>query len=124
MMQPRNKILAVDDNVIDILTIEKLLGERYDLKTATTGQDALKIAADFKPDIILLDNMMPVLDGGQVCRQIRADSGLRHTKIIMVSGKSRVSERIEAYQAGADEIISPSPLMKMSCWQRYGFICV
>jgi len=106
MMQPRNKILAVDDNVIDILTIEKLLGERYDLKTATTGQDALKIAADFKPDIILLDNMMPVLDGGQVCRQIRADSGLRHTKIIMVSGKSRVSERIEAYQAGADDYIT------------------
>lgn len=106
MMQPRNKILAVDDNVIDIVTIEKLLGERYDFKTATTGKEALEIAADFQPDIILLDNMMPVLDGGQVCRQIRADSGLRHTKIIMVSGKSRVSERIEAYQAGADDYIT------------------
>ena len=106
MMLPRNKILAVDDNVIDIETIEKLLGERYDLMTATTGEDALEIAADFQPDIILLDNMMPGLDGGQVCRQIRADSGLRHTKIIMVSGKSRVSERIEAYQAGADDYIT------------------
>jgi len=106
MMQPRNKILAVDDNVIDIITIEKLLGERYDLKTATTGEDALEIAADFQPDIILLDNMMPGLDGGQVCRQVRADSGLRHTKIIIVSGKSRVSERIEAYQAGADDYIT------------------
>jgi len=106
IMKPRNKILAVDDNVIDIATVEKLLGERYDLRTATTGEDALSIAADFRPDIILLDNMMPVLDGGQVCRQIRADSGLRHTKIIMVSGKSRVSERIEAYQAGADDYIT------------------
>ena len=106
MMLPRNKILAVDDNVIDIETIEKLLGERYDLKTATTGEDALSITADFRPDIILLDNMMPGLDGGQVCRQIRADSGLRHTKIIMVSGKSRVSERIQAYQAGADDYIT------------------
>ena len=106
MMQPRNKILAVDDNVIDIATIEKLLGERYDLKTATTGKEALEIAVDFQPDIILLDNMMPGLDGGQVCRQIRADSGLRHTKIIMISGKSRVSERIEAYQAGADDYIT------------------
>jgi two-component system sensor histidine kinase/response regulator len=82
------------------------LGERYDLKTATTGEEALEMAADLKPDIILLDNMMPVLDGGQVCRQIRADSGLRHTKIIMVSGKSMVSERIEAYQAGADDYIT------------------
>ena len=106
MMQPRNKILAVDDNVVDIATIEKLLGERYDLKTATTGEDALDMAGDFQPDIILLDNMMPGLDGGQVCRQIRADSGLRHTKIIMLSGKSRVSERIEAYQAGADDYIA------------------
>jgi two-component system sensor histidine kinase/response regulator len=106
MMQPRNKILAVDDNVIDIVTIEKLLGKDYDLKTAATGEDALEMAADFQPDIILLDNMMPGLDGGQVCRQIRADSGLRHTKIIMVSGKSRVSERIEAYQAGADDYIT------------------
>lgn len=106
MMYPRNKILAVDDNVIDIITIEKLLGKDYDLKTATTGEEALEIAVDFRPDIILLDNMMPGLDGGQVCRQIRADSGLRHTKILMVSGKSMVSERIEAYQAGADDYIT------------------
>ena len=106
MMQPRNKILAVDDNVIDIITIEKLLSDHYDLKTASTGEQALEVAAEFKPDIILLDNMMPGLDGGDVCRQIRSDSRLRHTKIIMISGKSRVSERIEAYQAGADDYIT------------------
>jgi len=106
MMRPRNKILAVDDDTIDIMTIERLLGEHYELKTATTGQDALEITADFRPDIILLDNMMPGLDGGQVCRQIRADEALRHTKIIMLSGKSMVSERIEAYEAGADDYIT------------------
>ena len=106
MMCPRNKILAVDDDAVDIMTIEKLLGEHYQLRTAATGQEALKVAADFRPDIILLDNMMPGLDGGQVCRQIRADSGLRHTKIIMLSGKSMVSERIEAYQAGADDYVT------------------
>ena len=106
MIHARNKFLAVDDNVIDIITIEKLLGKDYDLKTAATGEQALAVAADFQPDIILLDNMMPGIDGGQVCRQIRADSGLRHTKIIMVSGKSRVSERIQAYQSGADDYIT------------------
>ena len=106
MMHPRNKILAVDDDSVDITTIEKLLGEDYELKTASTGEEALEIAADFRPDIILLDNMMPGLDGGQVCRQIRADSGLRHTKIIMLSGKSMVSERIEAYEAGADDYVT------------------
>lgn len=106
MMHPRSKILAVDDDAIDIMTIERLLGERYELRTATTGEEALEIAADFLPDIILLDNMMPGLDGGQVCRQIRADTALRHTKIIMLSGKSMVSERIEAYEAGADDYIT------------------
>jgi two-component system sensor histidine kinase/response regulator len=106
MMRPRNKILAVDDDTIDIMTIEKLLGGHYELRTATTGEQALDIAADFRPDIILLDNMMPGLDGGQVCRQIRADKALRHTKIIMLSGKSMVSERIEAYDAGADDYVT------------------
>ena len=106
IMHPRNKILAVDDDAIDIMTIEKLLGKRYELRTATTGQESLDIAADFRPDIILLDNMMPGLDGGEVCRQIRADKALRHTKIIMLSGKSMVSERIEAYEAGADDYVT------------------
>lgn len=106
MTQPRNKILAVDDNVIDIMTMEKSLGEHYELKTASTGEQALEVAAEFQPDIILLDNMMPGLEGGDVCRRIRSDSRLRHTKIIMISGKSRVSERIEAYQAGADDYIT------------------
>jgi signal transduction histidine kinase len=105
MTQPRNKILAVDDDPIDIENLRKLLDTDYDLRTATRGEQALGIAADFQPDIILLDKLMPDIDGGQVCRQIRADAGLRHTKIIMVSGQSLVSERVEAYQAGADDYI-------------------
>ncbi len=105
-MQPRSKILAVDDDVIDIKVVEKLLGEEYELKTASTGEEALEVAADFHPDIILLDNMLPGIDGGQVCQQIRADSALRHTKIIMVSGRSMVSERVEAYEAGADDYVT------------------
>ena len=106
MAQPRNRILAVDDDPIDIGNLQRLLGADFDLKTATRGEQALGIAAEFRPDIILLDNMMPDLDGGEVCRQIRADTVLRHTKIIMVSGKSLVSERVQAYQAGADDYIT------------------
>jgi two-component system, sensor histidine kinase and response regulator len=106
MAQPRNRILAVDDDQIDITNIEKLLGEDYDLRTAQTGEQALRTAADFRPDVILLDYMMPGIDGTEVCRQIRADVHLRHTKIIMVSGQSMVSERIEAYRAGADDYVT------------------
>jgi signal transduction histidine kinase len=105
MTQPRNKILAVDDDPVDIANLQRLLGKDYDLRTATRGEQALEIAAEFGPDIILLDNMMPGLDGGEVCRHVRADAALRHTKIIMVSGKSLVSERVQAYQAGADDYI-------------------
>ncbi len=105
-MQPRNKILAVDDDVVDIRIVEKLLGREYELKTASTGEQALEMAADFQPDIILLDNMLPGIDGREVCQQIRADSRLRHTKIIMVSGRTMVSERVEAYEAGADDYIT------------------
>ena len=105
-MQSQDKILAVDDDIVDIKIIEKLLGQDYELRTASTGEQALEIATDFQPDIILLDNMLPGIDGREVCQQIRANSRLRHTKIIMVSGKTMVSERVEAYEAGADDYIT------------------
>lgn len=105
-MQSRDKILAVDDDVVDIRIVERLLGAKYNLRTASTGEQALEIATDFQPDILLLDNMLPGIDGREVCQQIRANSRLRHTKIIMVSGKTMASERVEAYEAGADDYIT------------------
>jgi len=106
MMQPRSKILAVDDDVIDITIVKKLLAKDYDLRTASTGEQALEIAADFLPDIILLDVMMPGITGYETCRRIRANTGLGHTKIIMVSGQDTVSERLQGYEAGADDYIT------------------
>jgi two-component system, sensor histidine kinase and response regulator len=105
-MSVRSKILVVDDDRVDVKVLRKILEQEYELRTASTGEEALEIATDFQPDIILLDNMLPGMDGGQVCQQIRADSRLRHTKIIMVSGKTMVSERVEAYEAGADDYIT------------------
>jgi signal transduction histidine kinase len=106
MEQMVNRILAVDDDDVDIMIVEKLLGRDYELRTAATGEEALKVAADFLPDIILLDSMLPGISGGEVCQRIRADSRLRHTKIIVVSGKTMVSERVEAYEAGADDYVT------------------
>ncbi|MBN1804277.1 MAG: hybrid sensor histidine kinase/response regulator [Sedimentisphaerales bacterium] len=98
--------MAVDDNAVDVMVIKKILEREYELRTGSTGEQALEIARDFLPDIILLDNMLPGIGGGEVCQQIRSDSRLRHTKIIMVSGKTMVSERVEAYEAGADDYIT------------------
>jgi signal transduction histidine kinase len=106
MMQPQNKILAVDDDVIDRTIVKNLLSKDYNLKTASTGEQALEIAADFQPDIILLDVMMPGITGYEVCRQIRADSKLQYAKIIMVSGQTTISERLAGYEAGADDYIT------------------
>jgi CheY-like chemotaxis protein len=105
-MQTKKKVLAVDDGELNIEIIKEVLDDEYTLKTATTGEEALQIAVDFLPDIILLDIMLPGMDGYIVCQQIRANPALRHTRIIMVSAKAMTSERIEGYQAGANVYIA------------------
>ena len=105
-MQPRSRILVVDDSPTNIKIAKVTLGEIYHLATAVTGEEALQIAPDFQPDVILLDIMMPGIDGYEVCREIRGNPALRNTKIIMVSAKAMVSERLEGYEAGADDYIT------------------
>jgi DNA-binding response OmpR family regulator len=105
-MQVKNKILAVDDNLINLAAIEELFGSQYDLKTVSRGLDVLKTAQEFRPDLIILDIMLPDIDGYEVCRRIRNDSVLRYTKIVMVSAKAMASERLRGYQAGADDYLT------------------
>ena len=107
MTQARSKILAVDDDPIDLAVIERLLSRKgYDLRTVTSGEEAMEVAPDFHPDVILLDVIMSGISGYEVCRRIRTDSRLKHTKIIMVSGLAMVSERLQGYEAGADDYIT------------------
>jgi len=105
-VQEKDKILAVDDNSINLAVIEELLGSQYHLITATTGIDALEMAHEFRPDLILLDIMLQGMNGYEVCQQIRKSSSLRHTKIIMVSAKAMASERLKGYQVGADDYLT------------------
>lgn len=105
-MQTQEKILAVDDDPNNVAILEELLENDYDLKVATNGEQALKIAQDFRPDIALVDIMMPGMNGYEVCRRLREDAALKHTKIIMVSARAMVSERLQGYEAGADDYIT------------------
>lgn len=105
-MEVQGKILTVDDDPNNITIVEELLDDNYDLKTATTGEQALEIAKDFQPDIILLDIMMPGMNGYEVCRQLREHCTSERTKIIMVSARAMVSERLEGYEVGADDYIT------------------
>jgi len=106
IMQLQGKILTVDDDPNNITIVEELLEDNYDLKTATNGEQTLEIAKDFRPDIILLDIMMPGMNGYEVCRRLREYYTSEHTKIIMVSARAMVSERLEGYEAGADDYIT------------------
>ena len=104
-MKKQNKILIVDDNPTNIEILQERL-EDYQLTTALSGEDALRVAPVFQPDLILLDIMLSGIDGYEVCRRLRQDSKFRKTKIIMVSGKGMLSERLEGYEAGVDDYIT------------------
>jgi len=105
-MVRETKLLLVDDDLRNIRILEELLGDDYEAYTADCGQAALDMVGECKPDIILLDIMMPDIDGLEVCRRLRVDPLYRNTKIILVSGKARLEERLQGYEAGADDYVT------------------
>jgi signal transduction histidine kinase len=96
----------VDDHPTNIVILQEILDDAYVLATAASGEEALAMAPDFQPALILLDIMMPGIDGYETCRRIRALPPLRHMKIIMVSANGMLSERLQGYAAGADDYIT------------------
>ncbi len=100
------KILAVDDNLINLELLCEFLGDHYEILCAGSGAEALQLAPGFCPNVILLDIMMPGIDGFETCRQLRQNPATATSKIIMVSAKTRTSDRLEGYEAGADDYLT------------------
>jgi len=101
------KILIVDDDSPTRETLTTLLADgSYELVTATNGTEALTIAPELLPDLILLDVMMPVVDGFEVCRRLRADSRLAEVPIIMLTALDDRASRLRGLEAGADDFLS------------------
>ena len=100
------KILIVDDDAVSRIGLESVLRDMYDTKQASSGQEALESAGQFKPDLILLDVVMPDINGYEVCRQIRTDESLKHIKIVMLSANTGTEDRLEGYEAGADDYLT------------------
>ena len=98
------KILVVDDNETNRLILAEILEDHYQLEFAIDGEMALEKAAVFDPDLVLLDIMMPGIDGYEVCRRMRKSSR-PWVKIIMVSAKIQAADRITGYEAGADDYL-------------------
>src|SRR3954471_19835533 len=105
-MHAKNTILVIDDNPINLGILEEILAGEYRLKFAQNGQQAIQIAEECRPAIVLLDVMMPGMDGLEICRRLRETPGLNHTVIIMVSAKAMPSERSAGLRAGADDYIT------------------
>lgn len=105
-MEDRYKILAVDDDPANLFIVSEMLGDEYDIKTATSGEEAFLVLDKFTPHIILLDIMMPGMDGYEVCQKIKSDYRFSKIKILFVSAKDMVEERLAGYQAGGDDYIT------------------
>ena len=114
------KILVVDDEV-DILELLKynLKKEGYLVKTATNGIDAVEIAQDFCPDLVLLDIMMPHQDGVETCRLLRELPQLENSFIIFLTARSEEYSEVAAFDIGADDYIT-KPIKPRALMSRIG----
>lgn len=103
----KSKVLVVDDDpeIVELFVDVLNRDGRFDVKTASTGYDAGMITQEFNPDLIILDYMLPDVNGNVVCKTIRAKPEFEHTKIIIVSGVVNQDEINDLLKSGADEFV-------------------
>jgi len=101
------RILIVDDTPANVHILQaRLAANGYDIVTATDGEEALAAVREKQPDLILLDVMMPKMDGFEVCRRLRADASLPFIPIIMVTAKADPKDVVAGLEAGGDEYLT------------------
>lgn len=101
------RILVVDDIMPNVKLLEaKLKGEYYNVLSAYGGQEALDIIQAEKPDIVLLDVMMPEMDGFEVCRRIKSNPETEHIPVVMVTALTDAADRVNGLKAGADDFLT------------------
>jgi two-component system cell cycle response regulator len=101
------RVLVVDDIPANVKLLEAKLGAEYfDVVTAGSGPEALAAIEKESPDIVLLDVMMPGMDGFEVCRRIKTDPKTAHLPVVMVTALDQVSDRVQGLEAGADDFLT------------------
>src|SRR5476649_2672781 len=101
------RVLVVDDILSNVKLLEaKLSAEYFEVVSAYNGADALARIAEHIPDIVLLDVMMPGMDGFEVCRRIKADPKTAHVPVVMVTALDQPSDRVAGLDAGADDFLT------------------
>jgi len=109
MMMTKKKILVVDDTDWNRDLLVQLLEEEYTVIQAVDGEKGVKMTQDEKPDLILMDLGMPVMDGWEATRRIKANDALKQIPIIAATSHAMVGDEIEARKAGCDDYL-PKPI--------------
>ncbi len=106
-MYKSNKILIIEDepDIRELLTVS-LGGEGYIVVPAATGEQGLKLARSERPDLVLLDLMLPNLSGLEICRQLRADPDLVSVPVLMLTATSSEMDKVVGLEVGADDYVT------------------
>ena len=106
-MKQHPRVLIVDDIPTNVRLLEaRLTAEYFDVRTASSGRDALTIMEEGQTDIVLLDVMMPEMDGFEVCQRIKADPRTAHIPVVMITALDQPSDRVKGLSAGADDFLT------------------
>ena len=112
------RVLVVDDILANIKLLEaRLTAEYFEVLTATSGPEALTICAQGLCDIVLLDVMMPGMDGFEVCRRLKGDPQTAHIPVVMVTALDQPSDRLKGLEAGADDFLT-KPINELALLAR------
>jgi DNA-binding response OmpR family regulator len=101
------RVLIADDEPNIVASLEFLMEQAgFEVKVAGNGQEALELVASFRPDLVLLDVMMPVKNGYEVCQSLKSDPATRAVKVVMLSAKGRDVEVAKGLELGADAYVT------------------
>ena len=118
LIKPEETLILVVDDIPDNVQLigQILAGEKYRIAVATNGKQAISIAEKSKPDLVLLDIMMPDMDGYEVCKRLKADSDLAEIPVIFLTGRSDTESVIEGFDVGGiDYIVKPFHDQEVLC---------
>ena len=110
---PTKKILVVDDSATSLMWQRMILGqEKFEVFTAKDGQEGVDVALAQRPDLVLMDVVMPKMNGFEACRALRATDAMREVPVIMVTTRSEYKNVEEAYESGCNDYIT-KPIDKL-----------
>ncbi len=101
----RPTILVIDDEPFNLSLLDEVLNKNYTIQKASNGPEALELAFANPPDLILIDVMMPHMDGFEVCRQLKKDTSTMHVPVIFITAKNEIRDEELGFAVGASDFI-------------------